>query len=570
MYIEKVPNRNSPPAILLRRSRRVGKKTVKETLMNLSDWPADRLALFQRILRNEKLVDPEASFRVKLSTPHGHVAAILSTIRRLKLEQVLGAKRTRERDLAVAMIVSQLIHHCSKLGNTRLWHMTTLAQELGVQDADENELYGAMDWLQSRQERIERKLAVRHLKEDDFVFYDISSSYYEGHTCPLAQFGHNRDLKKGKKIIVYGVTADREGRPVAIHVYPGNTNDSMTIPDRVQDIRRQYALNKVILVGDCGMLTETQIDHLKEYPGIGWISALKSQAIRELLDKGILLKTHFDHQNLAEVTSPDFPGERLVACFNAALAVERNRKRRALLDATEEDLAQIKRAVDRRTEQILDKHEIGLRAGKVINRHKMGKHFSLHIERGSFSWTRRQERIQREEDLDGIYIIRTDQPADRLPAETVVRRYKDLSKVERIFRTCKGVNIRIRPIRHRTEEHVKAHLFLCLLAYYVEWHMRKALGPILFHDDELDATRETRDPVLKASPSELAKEKKFTKQTPDGRTLHSFDTLLIALGTQCRNLCVQAQMGEDAAFELITEPTDLQQRAFDLLRDAPM
>ena len=570
MYIEKVPNRKSPPAILLRRSRRVGKQTIKETLLNISDWPSDRIELFRQILKDKKLVSPDSAFEIKATIPHGHVAAILSTVRRLKLEQILGAKRTRERDLVIAMIVSQLIHRCSKLGDARLWEATTLAQELEVQDADENELYDAMDWLLSRQEQVEKKLASRHFEEGALVFYDISSSYYEGHTCPLAQFGHNRDLKKGKQIIVYGVTADRVGRPVAIHAYPGNTNDATTIPDRVQDIQKQYGLKKVVLVGDRGMLTETQIQHLKEHPGIGWISALKSLAIRELLDKGLLFKSQFEHRNLAEIASPDFPEERLVACYNEALALERKRKRQALIEATEKELAQIQRDVERRTKEILDKHEIGLRVGKVINRHKVGKHFLLDIGQGAFSWTRRHEKIQREEDLDGIYIIRTNQPADCLSTEDVVRRYKDLSQVERVFRTCKGVDICIRPIRHHTEDHVKAHLFLCLIAYYVEWHMRKALATMLFHDDELDTNRKSRDPVAKAEPSESAKQKKRTKQSPDGLPLHSFDSLLTILGTQCRNTCTQKQIGESLTFERLTEPTALQQRAFDLLKSAPM
>lgn len=570
MYIEKVPNRNSPPAILLRRATRSGKRTIKETLMNLSAWPEDRIELFRQLLRNEKLVSPESVFKIEASIPHGHVAAILTTLQRLKLEQILGTKRSRERDLVIVMLASQLIHSCSKLGDTRLWQATTLAKEFEVQDADENELYDALDWLLDRQKQIEKKLAARHLKDGDLVFYDISSSYYEGRTCSLAKFGHNRDLKKGKQIIVYGVTADREGRPIALEVYPGNTNDATTVPDRVKNIQEQYALKKVVLVGDRGMLTETQIQHLKKHPGLGWISALRSPDIRELLDKGFLLKSQFEHKSLAEISSPDFPGERLVACYNEALAMERKRKRISLIEATEEELAQIKRDVERRTKEILDKHEIGLRIGKVINRHKVGKHFELHIDVGAFSWTRRQEKIQREEDLDGIYIIRTDQPADCLSAEDVVRRYKDLSQVERVFRTCKGMDIRIRPIRHRTENHVKAHLFLCLLAYYVEWHMRKALAPILFHDEELDSARKTRDPVAKAGASDSAKQKKHSTQTPDGLPVHSFDTLMTVLGTQCRNLCSQKQISESLTFELTTEPTELQRRAFGLLKNAPM
>ncbi len=562
MYIESIPNRNSRPAILLREAWREGKKIKKKTVANLTDWPEEKIELLRRVLKGESLVSPKEAFKVEQSLPHGHVEAILGTIKKLGLDTVIASKPGRERDLVIAMIVERLIHPSSKLATTRLWHTTSVAEELSVADADEDELYDALDWLLARQERIEKKLANKHLTEGSLVLYDVTSSYYEGHTCPLAQFGHDRD-EKGKRIIVYGVLTDHEGRPVAVTVYPGNTGDPSTIPDQTAKLKERFGLDHLVLVGDRGMLTETQITKIKEMPGIGWISALRSSAIRELVGQGSIQMSLFDTQDFVEITSPEYPGERLIACFNPLLAEERKRKRNALLDVTEKKLSSIVRAVGRRTRTPLSAAEIGKKVGAVVNDHKMAKHFILTIGDGSFSFARNEESITEEEALDGIYVIRTSEPA--LPPADVVRNYKNLARVERAFRTLKGIDLLVRPIHHRTEDHVRAHIFLCTLAYYVEWHMREALTPLLFDDEELPLSRTTRDPVKPAESSSSAKKKKTTKLTPDGLPVQSFRTLLAALGTRCKNRCRMVLDSMAPAFTLLTDPTPLQARALALL-----
>ena len=561
MYIESIPNRNSRPAILLREAWREGKSIKKRTVANLTDWPEEKVELLRRVLKGESLVSPKEAFTVEQSLPHGHVEAILGTIRRLGLDTIIASKSGRERDLVVAMIVERLICPSSKLATTRLWHTTTLAGELSVSDADEDELYDALDWLLARQERIEKKLADTHLTEGSLVLYDVTSSYYEGHTCPLAQFGHDRD-EKGKRIIVYGALTDHEGRPVAVTVYPGNTGDPSTLPDQTAKLKERFGLNHLVLVGDRGMLTETQIAKIREIPGIGWISALRSSAIRKLIEGSIQMSL-FDTQDFAEITSPEYPGERLIACFNPLLAEERKRKRNELLDETEKKLSSIVRAVHRRTRTPLGKAEIGKKVGSVINTYKMGKHFILTMEDGSFSFSRNEESIAEEEALDGIYVIRTSEPS--LPPADVIRNYKNLARVERAFRTLKGIDLLVRPIHHRTESHVRAHIFLSMLAYYVEWHMRKALTPLLFDDEELPLSRKTRDPVKPAEASSSAKKKKTTKLTPDGLPVQSFRTLLAALGTRCKNRCRMILDSKSPAFALLTDPTPLQARALALL-----
>jgi transposase len=565
MYVEFVPNRNSRPAILLREGWREGGKVRKRTLANLTDWPLHKVEALRRLLKDEPLVAPADVFAVEKSTPHGHVEAVLGTIRRLGLDSLLGTKRSRERDLVVGMIAEQLLHPCSKLATTRLWHTTTLAEELGVGDADEDELYAAMDWLVERQARIEKKLAARHLSEGAQVLYDVTSSYYEGRSCSLARFGHNRDRKKGKLIIVYGVLSDVEGRPVAVQVYPGNTGDPTTVVDQVERLRERFQLERVVLVGDRGMLTQAQIDRLREHPGIGWISALRFEAIRQLAEQGGLQLSLFDQQSLVEITSPEFPGERLVACYNPLLADERRRKREELLAATEQSLARIEREVARRTKTPLDKGRIGQKVGRVLDRYKVGKHFELWIDDGAFRYARREASIRRESELDGIYVIRTSEPADRLCAADTVRGYKNLTKVERMFRCLKGIDLLVRPIRHREERRVRAHIFLCLLAYYVEWHMRKALAPLLFDDEELEENRAKRDPVARATASVSARKKKVTRLTDDGLPIHSFDSLLAELGTRCRNHCRVRSDSGGPSFEQLTEPNPVQERALQLL-----
>jgi len=570
MYIETVPNRNSPPAILLREGWREGKKTHKRTLANLSDWPKQKIETLRRLLRDETLVSPDDLVDTKKTLPHGHVEAILGTIRKLGLDSMIASKPCRERDLVVAMIAERLIHPCSKLATTRRWHATSLAEELGVEDADEDDLYEAMDWLLARQQRIEKKLAQRHLVDGALVLYDVTSSYYEGHTCPWARHGHDRDGQKGLPIIVYGVLTDNEGRPIAVHVYTGNTGDPTTVADQVTKLREQFGLSRVVLVGDRGMLTQPQIDKLKEHPGLGWITALTSVAIRKLVDEGALQLSLFDRKNLAEVTSKDYPGERLVVCFNPLLAEERVRKRQELLAATEQELVKLARAVARRKKKLMTQSEIGIKAGKVLGRYKVGKHFMLKIGEGTFTWTRRAEAIEREAALDGIYVIRVTEPKERLSSEDTVRTYKGLSQVERAFRCLKAIDLLVRPIRHRTEDRVPAHIFLCMLAYYVEWHMRKALAPILFEDEELEKDRKRRDPILPAKPSESVKMKKWTHVTPDGLPVHDFTSLMSDLASRSRVTYKLASKGIDLTFKQVPAPTDLQRRAYGLLGLLPV
>jgi transposase len=570
MYIEIVPNRNSRPAILLREGWREGKKVCKRTIANLTDWPAQKVDALRRVLKGETLVAPDEAFSIERSLPHGHVELILEAIKRIGIDTAISAKRTRERDLVLAMVIERLIHPCSKLATTRLWHSTTLAEQLEVGDADENELYAAMDWLLARQSRIEKKLAKRHLSEGCQVLYDVSSSYYEGHTCPLARLGHSRDKKRGKPIIVYGVLTDAQGRPLAVEVYPGNTGDPTTVPDQVNTLKQRFGLDRVILVGDRGMLTQTQIDELKRHPGVGWISALRSEKVRKLFDQKYLQLSLFDQQNLAEIHSPDFPGERLMACFNPLLAEERKRKRCELLEATEQALEKISKEVKRRTRKPLSAAEIGTKVGKIINRFKMGKHFELSITDGQFSYDRRADAIEREAEVDGIYVIRTSESKQSLSTEDAVRSYKNLAQVERVFRTFKGLDIHIRPIHHRTEERVRAHIFICLLAYYVEWHLRQVLAPLLFDDETLASDRKQRDSVAPAEPSAAAKRKKVVRINEDGLPIHSFKTLMAEMGTRCRHRCRVKSDPECPPIFQDTDPTPLQARALELTRLLPV
>ena len=565
MYIETVPNRNSPPTILLRQGTRQGNKVIKQTLANLTHWPKHKVETFRRLLQDEPLASPYTLFRIEQSLPHGAVEAVLGTMRRIGFDTLIAAKASPNRRLVMAMVAEQLIHHSSKLGTTRLWHTTTLADQLGVSQADEDDLYDAMDWLLARQARIETKLAKRHLSSGDHVLYDVSSSYYEGHTCTLACFGHNRDQKRGKTSIVYGVLTDTEGRPIALEVYPGNTADSTTVPKQVDKLRKRFGLQHVVLVGDRGTLTQTQITTLKQHPGLGWISALRFEAIRKLADSTGLPEDLFEPPYLAEMTSEQFPGERLMACFNTELAVERKRKRQELLECTEADLNKIAKEITRRTKTPLSPGQIGQKVGRVLHRYKMGKHFRVVIDKQGFHYERRTDSIERECDLDGIYVIRTSEPEARLSAAATVRGYKDLAQVERVFRGLKGLDIRVRPIRHRIAKRVRAHIFLCLLAYYVEWHMRRALAPLLFDDEKLAENRQHRDPVAPARPSASARRKKFQRVTPEGLPIQSFETLLAALATRCQNRCRLTCDPEAPPFYLLTDLSSLQQRAFELL-----
>jgi transposase len=570
MYIETVPNRNSRPAILLREAWREGHKIRKRTLSNLSDWPSERVEALRRLLRGERLAPAAEQMQILRSIPHGHVQALLRMMRRLGLETLIASKRSRLRDLIMALIAERLLHPCSKLASTRHWNDTTLAAELSIADAQVDEVYEALDWLLARQARIEDKLAARHLVHGALVLYDVSSSSYEGRTCVLACYGHDRDGKKGLPIIVYGVLTDRQGCPISVQVYPGNTADPTTVPDQVHKLRQRFGLARVVLVGDRGMLTQARIEALRDQPGLGWLSALRSPAIRELTEQGYIQLSLFDRQNLAEIKSPDFPGERLVACFNPQLAEERARKREALLMATEQRLAAVAATAARRTRQPMTAAQIGAKVGRVINRFKVAKHFEWSVTEGRLTWGRREESIRQEAQLDGIYVIRTSEAAGSLPAADAVRGYKSLSQVERAFRCLKGIDVRVRPIFHRAADRVRAHIFLCLLAYYVEWHLRRAWAELLFEDQELPQARAQRDPVAPAQPSSSVRQKKNTRQTAQGLPVHSWETLLKHMAGRARHTCRLGEAPSAVVFDQLTELTALQARALELIETYPV
>jgi transposase len=551
---------------LLRRSYRQDGKVKHLTLGNLSHLPERLIDVIRRSLQGEAFVTSDEAFRTLATKPHGHVEAVLTAFRTLDLENLIATQPSRQRTLILALIAQRILCPCSKLATTRHWHSTTLAEEFAVVDADSKELYAAMDWLLARQRPIEKKLAQRHLTEGGVVLYDVSSSYYEGQTCPLACYGHDRDGKKGLPIIVYGLLTDAQGRPIALDVYPGNTADATTVSDQIDKVRQRFALTRVVLVGDRGMLTQTQIDTLQKYPGLGWIAALRSDAIRDLIDQGTLARSLFDQVNLAEITAPDFPGERLIACYNPLLAEQRHEKRQRLLTATEKNLQKLAAEVQRRTKKPLTAVQISLKAGQRIGRHKMAKHFQLQIADGSLAWSRNAASITREEQLDGIYVIRTSEPGIALSPEDCVRTYKSLALVEQAFRCLKGIDLQVRPIRHRVDPRVRAHLFLCALAYYVEWHMRKALQSLLFVDEELDQDRRERDPVKSATASPSSKAKKKTQQTCQGLPIHSFATLLAHLGSRCRNTHQIISDPTGATFQQLTEPDAVQAEALRLLK----
>jgi transposase len=550
---------------LLRRSIRTGNTVTHETLGNLSHLPEHLIELIKRSLKGETFVAADDAFRTLRSRQHGHVEAVLKMIRHLGLDSLIASQPSRQRDLVLALIAERLLFPCSKLATTRNWHDTTLAEELHLEDADEDDLYAAMDWLLARQKAIETKLARRHLAEGKLVLYDVSSSYYEGETCPLARYGYDRDGKTGRPIIVYGVLTDADGRPVAVQVYPGNTGDPATVPDQVAKLTRPFGLSRIILVGDRGMLTQTRINTLKEHPGLGWISALRSEAIRGLLADGHLNRSLFDEVNLAEIESPDFPGERLFACYNPLLAEKRARKREELLTATEAKLTKLARGVSRRTKAPLSAAAIGVKVGRVIGRHKMAKHITITICDGIFAWQRDEESINREKLLDGIYVVRTSEPTERLSAGDGVRSYKRLSQVEQAFRCLKGIDLLVRPIHHRLESRVRAHVLICVLAYYVEWHLRRAWRPLLFEDEELEGARAVRDPVAPAQPSDSVRRKKKAHQTATGLPVHSFRTLLAHLGCRARGTYQMVSDPSGATFTRVTELDAVQAEALRLL-----
>ena len=571
MYIESVPNRQSKPAILLRESYRESGKVKKRTLANLTNWPASIVSEFKKVLHGGKVIDNlQDSFQIVKSLPHGHVAAVLGTIKKLGIPRLLSRHDNRFRKIIVAMIACRILEPASKLATARELSeetlSSTLAEECGLENIDENDLYEAMDWLLLEQPRIEKGLATRHLKNGTLVLYDLSASYVEGKCCPLAKLGKPRDGKHGKSQIEYGLLCDSAGRPVAIEVFPGNTGDPTTLAIQISKLRERFGLERVVLVGDRGMITEARIrEELRPVEGLDWISALRSGTISKLVTNKIIQPSLFDEKDMAEVKSPDFPDERLVACRNPFLRDERRRKREELLKATEKKLQKITDAVNRKKRPLRGKAEIGLRVGKVLNHFKVGKHFSIEMTDVSFVFSRKIEKIRKEEALDGIYVIRTSVCRKDLNSDEVVDSYKRLSVVERAFRCLKTVDLKIRPIYHYTADRVRSHIFLCMLAYYVEWHMREKLAPILFQDEEKESARKDRKSVVApAITSKKAQAKARTKRTDDGMRVHSFRSLIKHLSALVRDT-VKPEITGEHIFTKTTQPTPTQQRAFQLL-----
>lgn len=651
MYISSVPNRNSPPAILLRESYREDGKVRNRTLANLTCLPSHSVETLRRSLKGENLVSPQEAFEIVEdgSPAHGHVDAVLTAMKRLGFARLICSRGSRQRDLVVAMVVARILEPQSKRATSQWWADTTLPETLGIRDADENELYDAMDWLLPRQDTIEKKLANRHLENNGLALYDLTSSYFEGETCPLAALGHNRDGKKGKLQVNYGLLTNRLGIPVAVSIFDGNTGDPKTLLPQVTKMRDKFGIEHFVLVGDRGMLTQKQIDVLHDIKGADWIGALRPEAIKKLVNSGTIQMGLFDERNLFELTHPDFPKERLVACRNPELAKRRAFKRNDLIKATVAELDKVKKMVsakrlrgqekiDSRVRKILNGYKIGkyfsvtteedgfdysldgnglveeittkskdekqiskrlqradchidsicrklaklskmtkrgqlygqgkigVRVGKVINKYKVAKHFELDIRDDSFNFEINQDKVEAEAALDGIYIVRTSLPEERMDADETVRNYKQLSKVERAFRSFKTVDLMVRPIRHRTENRVRAHILLCMLAYYVQWHMLEAWRPLLYADEEQEA-KEHRDPVKPAKRSDSAMKKVSSKKLKDGSAVYSFQTLLDHLGAIVRATCrCLYEDDKSATFTMDTKPNKKQQKAIELLQ----
>ncbi|MGQ0651131.1 MAG: IS1634 family transposase [Betaproteobacteria bacterium] len=563
MHIDVVPNRGARPAYLLRESFREGAKVRKRTLANLSSLSDAQILAIRAVLRGEALSRTEDLFEAIESRSHGHVQAVLVAMQRLGMEALLGSRACPERDRVLAMVAARVLAPHTKLATTRWWHSTTLAEELGVAQADEDDLYGAMDWLLERQGAIEKKLAARHLRAGGLVLYDLSSSYFEGSTCPLARIGHDRDGKRNKLQVNYGLLTDARGCPVAVSVYEGNTADSATLLPQARRLKSDFGIDTMVIVGDRGMISQKAIDELRETQALAWITALKSVQIRALLEDGALQLSLFDERNLFEFTDPQFPGERLVACRNPALAELRAHKRRELLEATTLELAKVRSMVEHK--RLRGRERIGLRVGRVVNKYKVAKHFELDIEEERFAFRIREAQVAAEALLDGIYILRTPLPAQKMDSAEVVRSYKSLAQVERAFRALKTVDLKIRPIHHRLADRVRAHIFLCMLAYYVEWHMIEAWRALLFADEDQSA-KARRDPVAPAKRSAKAQRKADTHRLNDGSPAHSLRTLFEALSSIVRNTCRAPNSPEDApTFTITTRANYTQQRALDLL-----
>ena len=549
---------------LLRRSYREGGVVKNETLGNLSHLPDALIDVIRRSLQGETFVPLAQAFEVSASPAHGNVQAVTLTMQRLGFASLVASKPSRERDLVCAMVAARILAPSPKLATTRWWHTTTLAEDFGVADATENDLYAAMDWLLARQDTIQKKLAARHLSAGALVLYDLSSSYFEGSTCPLAKLGYSRDGKKGLLQVNYGLLTDARGCPVGVSVHEGNVADSKTLMPEVQRLRQNFGLEQLVMVGDRGMISNKAIDEMRETDGIGWITALKSASIRVLVEQGQLQLGLFDERNLLELSSPDYPGERLVACRNPELAKLRAHKREELLGATEKNLEKIKARVD--AAKLAGQDAIGLRVGKVINQYKVAKHFELAIGENALSFARKHESINAEAALDGVYIIRTSVPATQMDAPACVRNYKSLANVERAFRSLKTIDLKVRPIHHRLADRVRAHILLCMLAYYVEWHLREAWRELMFADTEQQA-KATRDPVAPAKRSRSALAKAARHTLDDGTPVHSFATLLGELATIVRNTCRTPGAGANApTFNLVTTPNAKQKHALELLQ----
>ncbi len=565
MHIDTVPNRNSRPAYLLRESVRDGKKVGKRTLANLSSLPIEQIEMIRRVLKGEKLGPVEDGLECVRSAHHGHVEAVRTAMARLGFEKLIDAKSSRERDLAVAMVAGRIIApEASKLGMVSAWADTTLAEDLGVADANEDELYAAMDWLIERQGTIEKRLAKRHLKAGGLVLFDLTSSWFEGVTCPLAKLGYSRDGKPGTLQVNYGVMTDDRGCPVSVSVFDGSTGDPKTLLPQVVKARKNFGLERLVMVGDRGMISNVQIDAMSKIDGVDWITALKSGAIARLADAGHLQLDLFDERNLISLTHDDYPGERLVACRNPALARLRAEKRKDLIAATTRELDKVRAMV--MGGRLVGRDKIGVRVGKVIGKYKVGKHFDLDIKDGAFGFKVSEARVAAEAALDGLYVIRTSVEAADMTAEQAVLNYKRLAEVERAFRTLKGVDLHVRPIRHRLEGRVKAHIFLSMLAYYVQWHMMQAWASLTFTDEAGDDAARERNPVAPAKRSKAALAKVHTRTLPDGTPAMSFTRLLAHLSTIVRNTLQPkgAREGE-ATFTLTTRPTPKQQQALDLI-----
>ena len=570
MYSEAVPNRNSPPAILLRESYRAGGKVRKRTLCNRSGWSPAHGEGLRGVLKGGTVIPAEHdAFTVTRSLPHGHVAAALGTARKIGLERILSPDGNRCRDLVLAMLVGRVLDPVSKLATARTLSPATasssLGEALGLGEVSDAELYAALDWLLERQAAIETALAGRHLQNGTLVLYDVSSSYMEGRCCPLAKRGYDRDRKKGMLQIVYGLLCAPDGCPVAIEVFEGNTGDPSTLAPQIDKLKQRFGLTHVVLVGDRGMITEARITEDVKTAGLDWITALRGPAIKDLLDSGILQLTLFDTRDMASITAPDFPGERLVVCRNPDLAAERGRKREELLATTEKDLAAIKARVERRRDPLRGTAEIALAVGAVLNTHKMKKHFDLTITDDAFSFARKAAEIAAEAATDGLYVVRTSLSEATLGDADTVRSYKSLSRVEQAFRCIKTVDLNVRPVYHWLEGRVRAHVFLCMLAYYLEWHMRRCRAPMLFDDIDKDEAEALRSSVVaQAQRSKAAVRKQTTGMTPDGLPVHSFRTLLADLATLARNIIVTA-INPNYPLIVVTRPTPVQQKAFDLL-----